>query len=307
MYDVIIIGGGPAGLTAAIYAGRRAMKTLLLTRDIGGQATKALEVENYPGLDKVSGFSITQKMKNQAEQFGAEIKYLEVTKISPTNDEFEIETSKEKFQSKTIIITSGKTPLELGVKGEEQFKGKGVSYCVTCDAPFFKEKTVVIVGGGNSALDAALLCSKICKEVYLLHRRADFRAEEILIDKVKKTENIEIIYNDEIEEIIGTDKVEKVILKSKKEVLTDGVFIEVGYKVDRKILDGLLKLNEKSQVIVDQNQVTSEPGIFAAGDVTEVPYKQIIISAGDGAKAALASYDYLQRKEGKQGIAADWH
>lgn len=307
MYDVIIIGGGPAGMTAAIYSARRALKTLVLSSDIGGQMAKTTEVENYPGLNVIGGFEISNRFKNQAEKFGARIIIEEVREIAPDDDNFMVKTNLNQYKCTTIILAYGKKPRELGIPGEEQFKGRGVTYCATCDAPFYKGKKVVVVGGGNSALDAAILCSKIAGNVYLIYRGAEFRAEQYLIDKVKEAANIELIFNGELAEISGNQTVKAVKLKSGEIIPTDGVMIEIGYVVDRSLTENLVEHDIKNQVVVDELQQTSRPGIFAAGDLTPTPYKQIVISAAEGAKAALSCFDYIQKKQGKRGIAADWH
>lgn len=306
IYDIIIIGGGPAGLSAALYASRRAMKTLVISRDIGGQIAKTPEIENYPGVDKISGIKLALKFKEQAEKFGAKIIFEETSKIVKQKDKFVVETLRNKYESRGVILASGKKPRELGVKGENEFKGRGVSYCATCDVPFFKNKVLAVVGGGNSALDATLLASKVCSKVYLIHRRDSFVGEQVLISKVKSTKNIEIIYNEEVMEICGDKVVKSLKLKSSKEILTDGIIVEVGFIVDHSLVQGLVKLDAKNQVLINNIQETSTPGIFAAGDLTKTPYKQIIISAAEGVKAALSCYDYIQRLEGKRGIFADW-
>ncbi len=307
MFDVIIIGGGPAGLSAGLYTSRRALNTLIISRDIGGQISKTPEIENYPGIDKISGIDLAMKLKAQAEKFGAKIIFEETAKIIKLKDKFVVETLRNKYEAKSVILASGKKPRELGVPGENEFKGRGVSYCATCDVPFFRDKTLTIVGGGNSALDAALLASKYAKKVYLIHRRDSFVGEQILVENVKKTKIIEIIYSDEVVEIIGENVVKSLKLKSGKEIATDGIIIEVGFIVDHSLVEGLVKIDGKKQVVVNNVQETSEPGIFAAGDLTETPYKQIAISTGEGVKAALSCYDYLQRLQGKRGILADWH
>lgn len=306
LYDVIIVGGGPAGLTAALYASRRALKTLLVSKDIGGQASKTFEIENYPGIDKITGPDLTMTMKKQAEKFGTEFLFDEVSSISASKNLFSVQALSRTIDSKSLILASGKKPRELNVPGEHQFKGKGVCYCATCDAPFFKGKTVVVVGGGNSALDAALYLTKFATKIYLVHR-SEFRAEQVMIDAVAKNKQIETIVPDEIEKIEGEARVSSVTLKSGKKLMVDGVMVEVGYVVDNSILKGLVKLNEKDQILTDENQATSHPGVFAAGDVTTTQFKQIVISAGEGAKAALATYEYLRQLDGKQGLAADWH
>lgn len=305
MFDTIIIGGGPAGLTAAIYAGRRSLKTLVLTRDIGGQAAKTFDIENYPGIVHSTGPALAQTMQKQAESFGTEIKYEEVKSIDKKDDGFVIKANSSEYIAKTIIIASGKKPRELGVTGEEEFKGRGVTYCATCDAPFFRNKVVVVVGGGNSALDATILCSEIAEKVYIVHRGI-LSGEQIMIDKVKEKKNVEIILQDEVETIIGEGVVNSIKLKSGREIETNGVIVEVGFAIDTSLFSELVKLNDKKQIITDLSQSTSVPGIFAAGDLTEAPYKQIVIAAGEGAKAALSAYDYIMKKEGKKGILGDW-
>lgn len=306
LYDVVIVGGGPAGLTAAIYTSRRALKTLLISKDIGGQASKTFEIENYPGVPKVTGPELTMTMKQQAETFGTEFLFDEVSSISSQGNNFAIKALSKNFESKTLILASGKKPRELGVPGEHKFKGKGVCYCATCDAPFFKEKTVIVVGGGNSALDAAIYLTKFAAKVYLVHR-SEFRAEQVMIDEVGRHKQIEVILPDEITKIEGEARVSSVTLKSGKKLAVDGVMIEVGYVVDNTILKDLVKLNEKDQIITDDNQGTSHTGVFAAGDVTTTVFKQIVISAGEGAKAALAAYEYIRQQEGKSGTTGDWH
>lgn len=307
MFDVIIIGGGPSGLTAAIYCSRRGLKTLVVSRDIGGQITKTNEIENYPGFDHISGVELSKKFFEQAKKFGAEFIFDEVKEIKKNGESFDVSMRRKTYQTKTIILAFGKKPRELGVPGEEELKGRGVSYCATCDAPFFKNKVLTIVGGGNSALDAAVISSEIAKQVNIIHRGSEFKGEEILINKIKSASNIKIIMNDEIIEITGKERVETVKLKSGQEIPTDGVIVEVGYIIDRSLVSGLVELDKLNQVVTDKSQATSVPGIFASGDLTETPYKQIVISAGEGAKAALSAFDYIQKLSGKKGIAADWH
>ena len=305
-YDTIIIGGGPAGLTAALYASRRSLQTLVLTKDIGGQAAKTFDIENYPGLEHTTGPAFAMTLKKQAENFGTKISYEEVKSITKNeNDSFAVKTSGQTYTAKSIILALGKKPKELEVPGEKEFIGKGVSYCATCDAPFFKNKTVVVVGGGNSALDAAIVCSKFASQVYILHR-STFSGEKTMIDKVNATANIEVKLSEEVAEIKGDNIVSSLILKSGQELKTDGVIVEIGYVVDRTLIEGLVEMNEKNQVVANANQETSVPGIFAAGDLTTTVYKQIVIAAGEGAKAALSAYDYIMKIEGKKGISGDW-
>lgn len=297
-YDIIIIGAGAAGLTAALYASRRELKTLVISVNLGGQAAMASDIENYPGSKIKSGVELMKKFAEQVKKFGAKIVYDEVVSIRKTDGGFEITAKREKYQTKTIIIASGKKPRPLKAKGEGKFHGKGIVYCATCDAPLFRDKEVAVVGGGNSAFDAAALLTKIAKKVYLIHRREEFRAEESDVEKLKKEKNTEFVLNSEIKEVKGNDFIESVIVKnnqdgSKKEIKLSGLFVEIGYDIDPKLFKKLVETDEINQIKIDSCGRTSNPGIFAAGDVTDIPYKQIVISAGAGAKAALCAYDYI--------------
>jgi len=307
MFDVVIIGGGPAGLSAAIYSCRRGMKTLVLTKDIGGQITKTTEIENYPGFEKISGVELAQKMFSQAKKFGAEIKFEGVLKINKAKNTFKIKAHNNNYEAKSVILAFGKSPRKIEVPGEDDFSGKGVSYCATCDAPFYKGKTLAIVGGGNSALDAALLAADFCKKVFLIHRRDQFSAEEIMVERVQKNKKIEILYNTEIKQINGDDKVNSIIVNDGKELPVDGILVEIGYVVDRSLAEGLVKIDDKNQIVVNNLQETNVTGIFAAGDLTQTPYKQIVISVGEGAKAALSCYNYIQAQYDSKKITNDWH
>ncbi|HLC43997.1 MAG TPA: FAD-dependent oxidoreductase [Patescibacteria group bacterium] len=306
-YDVVIIGGGPAGLTAGIYAARRELKILILTRDIGGQMTKTNIVENYPGFELITGLDLAKKMFEQAQKFGAEIRFEQAKKIVQTKTGFSVDTGKNTIQTRSIIMAFGKKPRELGVPGEERLKGSGVSYCATCDAPFFKNKVLTIVGGGNSALCTTIIAAGVAKKVYLIYRGSELRGEETMQEKIRKMKHVEVMYNEEITEIVGEEKVENIKLASGRTLETNGVIIEIGFVIDRTLADGLVDMDEKNQIIISANQETSVAGVFAAGDLTQTPAKQIVIAAGEGAKAALSAYDYLQKIDGKRGILADWH
>lgn len=315
-YDVIIVGAGAAGLTAALYTGRRAMHTLVVTQDIGGQAATTNEIENYPGVGLVDGPSLMNQFKEQAEKHGTEIAYAEVTKIDKRMDAeskpvFTVRTNTEAYEGHTVILAFGLTHRHLGVPGEQELGGKGVTYCATCDAPLFKGKTVAVVGGGNSAVDAALLLSKHSPKVYLIHRSDEFKAEAVLVEQLKQ-DNIELVMNSETKEIKGDTRVRSVVVRDVKdasrerEIAVEGVFVEIGYVVNSKFIDGLVDLDERKQVKINLNSETSTPGIFGAGDITNISYKQIVISAGWGATAALKAYEYLQRVRGFRGVSIDW-
>lgn len=305
MYDVIIIGSGPAGFTAGIYASRREMKTLIIGKETGGQLIWASEIENYPGYKTINNFDLISKLQEQAKDFGVEIKQDEVKEIIKNeNGDFTIKTGKDEFETKTIILAMGLAPRRLAIQGEEKFIGKGVTYCANCDGPFYKNKTVAVVGGGNSALDAAEILSKIASQVYLIHRRQEFKAFDVLINEVKSKENIELVLDSEIKEIIGSEKVKKikvanVVDNTEKEINVDGIFIEIGRIASTDLVANMADRDTSNQILVDKSQMTKTPGLFAAGDVVSGEYKQITIATGQATVAALAAYKYIQMKQGK--------
>ncbi len=308
MYDVIIIGAGPAGLTAAIYTSRRGLKTLIISKDLGGEAINIERIENYPGFKEIEGFKLIKAMEEQVKSFGVEFVYDEVVKITTKGKTFIVKTTEKEYETKTIILAFGKTPRSLNVPGEKEFTGKGISYCATCDAPLFRGKTVAVVGGGNAALDATILLSGIAKKIYLVHRRDEFRGFESFVNEVKKKKNVEFVLNSIVAEIKGDKKVKSVIIedantKKRKEIEVEGVFIEIGSEVKTDFIKDLVKLNN-NQVMVNKNCETSCPGVFAAGDVTDTPFKQIVVSAGEGAKAGLTAYNYIHGI--KSMMVLDW-
>ena len=317
MYDVIIVGGAGAGLTAGIYAARRALKSLIITANVGGQALETDKVENYPGYLRISGPKLMENFQKQAMKSGAEIVFGSATEIKEENKEFVVKSDNTKYRSKSIILAFGKTPKSLDVQGENKFVGKGVSYCTTCDLPLYKNKTVAIVGGGNSALEGALYGSKIAKKVYLIHRRDEFRGFECLAEQMKKEKNVELVLNSVVEKINGDEKVKSVVVKDlrtnkTKELVVDGIFIEIGLEVKTDFVKDLVKLDEKGQIVINNlcetyypNTDRIRPGIFAAGDVTNIPFKQIVVSAGEGCKAALQAYTYIHGIK-ESGVTADW-
>lgn len=305
MYDLIIIGGGPAGFTAAIYAARRAMKVLVLAREFGGQAVYASKVENFPGIDLISGYELMEKIKAQAERLGAEVRGTEANEIEKTTEGFSVRDKEGSiYESKSLILSFGAVPRKLGLPNEEKFKGNGISYCATCDAPFFKNKNVVVIGGGNAALDAALLLAKFAAKVYLIHRRDEFKGETVRVNDVKKLQNVEIILNSEVKEIKGEKNITGVTVRKNddseaRDLEVAGIFVEIGHIVESEFVSKMVGLDERRQIIVNDKNETNVPGVFAAGDATTVPWKQIIIAAGEGAKAALSAYSYLQTIKNK--------
>ncbi|MBI5226838.1 FAD-dependent oxidoreductase [Candidatus Micrarchaeota archaeon] len=310
-YDILIIGAGAAGLTAAVYTTRKKLKTGIISIDVGGQTNLTSNIENYPGVDAMHGAMLMQEFLKKAVSFGATLvsgKVGKVEKLEPAGFKIHLKDG-QVLSCKALILAFGKVPRTLGIPGEDHYFGKGISTCVTCDGPLFNQKDVVIVGGGNSAIEGALELSHIAKKVYLIHRRDKFTADAVTVDKLKAKANLEIIYNSVCTEVKG-DKfvrsvtVEDVNSKAKRDLAISGMFLEIGFIMDISMLDGLgLQTNEKKEVVTDLRCNTNVPGIFAAGDCTIIPYKQTVISAGEGAKAALEAHRYLT---GAKGITLDW-
>ena len=300
-YDIIIIGAGPGGLTAGIYAGRQGTRTLIIDRDLaGGLGREVPEMENYPGFDNISGLELIEKMKEQATKNTELHEMEEVIEIAQTNDnyKFTVTTNKDQYQSKTIILATGSSHRHLDAKGEEEFKGKGVSYCATCDGFFFAGRDIIMVGGGNSALQEAVYLKNLGANVTLVHRRDEFRAQKHLQDMIEK-EGIPTILNATVEEIKGEMLVESVILKDTvtgdlKEIPTNGVFISVGYNPHTELATQLgVDLDESGHIIIDKEQKTNIEHVYAIGDVC-VGLKQWVVACGEGAVAATSAYHDLK-------------
>ena len=297
-HDLVIIGLGPAGYSAAIYAGRYKIGTLLIGQIPGGIAGTAHDVRNYAGFEKISGIELMMKMQKQTEALGIQIKQDLVESIKKTDKGFLIKINKEEILAKKLIISTGTQRRELGIPREKELVGKGVSYCATCDAGFYKDKVAVVVGGGDAALTAALLLAKFAKKVYILYRKPEFTKAEIAwVDEINKTKNIEVMFNTEVKELIGEKKLEKIKLNNEKELEIDGMFIEIGGTSNTKLAEELKLELENGNIIVDKNQETNVSGVFAAGDVTDRPFKQMISAAGDGATACYTAYKQLQKEK----------
>ena len=315
LYDIVIIGGSAAGLTAAIFATRREMKTLVVTKDIGGQMSDTPLIENYPGFDQVDGPGLAKRLEAQAKKYGADVLMEEVVRVEqkeyPTEGKVFVVHTKDgnEYAGRTLLLAMGKTPRSLKAPGEEEFLGKGVSYCANCDGPLFRDKTVAVVGGGNSAFDAALFLAKIATKVYLVHRRDEFRAFESTVAQLGEQPNVEFVLNATIEGIKGDKFVNAITVKNKvdsstRNIAVDGVFVEIGSIVETEFVKHLVERDETGHIKINNCCEASTPGVFAAGDVTTVPFKQIAVAAGDGCKAALAAYNYLHNIENK--YVADW-
>lgn len=310
-YDTIIIGGASAGLSAAIYTARQGMKTLVITKDIGGQALLTTDIQNYPGFDMIGGFELTNKFKEQADYYGAEFVYDEAIGISNNVDHFIVKTANKEYSSLSLILAFGKTPRDLKVKGEKELKGHGISYCAICDGPLFKGKDVAVVGNGSHALEALLYLSSVAKKVYYITNAKKLLGDDELLETVNNVKNKEMLFDMALISINGSKSVESVTFQNKttgeKTTLPlSAVFAEMGYIAKSEFVKEIVNLNENNEIPVDKYCKTSTEGIFACGDVTDTPYKQAIISAGQGATAALSAYNYVQKRKGKVAAKSDW-
>ncbi len=302
MYDLIIIGGGAAGLAAAMYAGRLNMKTLVLSKEPGGAIILTDVIENWPGEKSIQGMELAQKLEEHALEYGVKIINEEAVNVKKCEECFKVNTQDNEYHAKSIIFATGTKHRGLNVKGEEKFKGKGVHVCALCDGPFYKGKDVVVAGGGDSAVKEAILLTQYASKVYIIVRGEKIRAEPINIKRLKKNEKIEVILGNQVVEIKGNGFVSSVVLKKghkgKKEISTNAVFVEIG----RIPLSGMakelgVKLNDKNEIIINRLAETNVPGIFAAGDVANSRFKQAITGAGEGVTAAYTAYTYVNENE----------
>ena len=304
IFDTIIIGAGPAGITAAIYAVRKNLKVLVLTKDIGGQGALSGDIENYPGFTMITGADLAKKFREELMTFENQGLWLkegvEVTDLGGSDPDFIVSTSEgQKYHGKTVIITSGRNPKMLGIKGEKELFGKGVATCATCDAPFYKDKDVAVVGGGNSALDAAFSLIKVARSVTIINISDNLKGDEILLKNVTSSPKVKVLNNHQALEILGDQAVGGIKVKDtkigKEEVLTvSGVFVEIGW-TPSAAFDKLTNKNDQGEIEVDEYGATSVPGIYAAGDVNNIWGEQIVIAAGEGAKTALRVAEHLSK------------
>lgn len=303
IYDLAILGAGPAGICAAIYATRAKLNTIWLDKKFvqGGQIVDTYEVENYPGLPGITGLDLGEAMAGHAEKLGMKPQREPVRSIETEQGIKVIRTKKNEYRARAVIIACGATHRHLGIPGEEELSGMGVSYCATCDAAFFQDRTVVVVGGGNVAVEDAILLSRTCKKVYLVHRRDELRAEKILQESLFACKNVELIWDSIPLSIEGTDKVEALKIQNKKTqeesfIETDGVFIAVGIVPGTEKFKDLVKLDEAGYIVAGEDGITSEPGIFAAGDIRTKNLRQVVTAVADGANAVASAQRYLLDK-----------
>lgn len=302
MYDLIIVGGGPAGVSAGIYAARQKLNTLLISKTFGGQmARKAVDIENYPGFAKVSGLELIQEFEKHLRKNKIDIERDSVGKVKKIKNGFSVSTiSRKQFQAKAVIVASGADPRPLEVPGEKEFIGKGVSYCTACDAPIFSDKEVAVIGGGNSGFEASLALRSYAKKVYILEFSAQAKADEAN-QKLAQKFRVDVIVNAALKKIKGEKFVNSIVYQDRKSeklitLKVQGVFVEIGSQPATSFVKDLVDFSERDEIKIDsKTNMTKTLGLFAAGDVTEVRWKQIVIAAGEGAKAALSAYEYLQK------------
>ena len=298
MYDIIIVGAGPAGLTAAIYA-RRANKNILVLEAIsyGGQIINTLDIGNYPANNHISGFDLATNMYNQAKDLGAEIKFEKVVEIKNKTGYKEVITTNNKYKCKALILATGNENRKLGLENEDKLVGKGVSYCATCDGAFYRDNVVAVVGGGNTAIEDALYLTDIAKKVYLIHRRDSFKGEESTINKLKEKDNIEFIYNSNVTKLNANDKLESIEITNKegntKELEVSALFIAVGRTPENQNFAKVIKLDEKGYIIAKENCHTNKKGIFVAGDARTKDLRQLVTATSDGAVSATEAIKYI--------------
>jgi len=300
VYEVIMVGAGPAGITAAIYAARKKMDLVVLATSIGGQVVLTSEIENYTGFQYISGEELSAKFREHLEKFRFELIMEEAQKVEREGDSFRVKTDNDTYLGKTVIIATGRTPRELKVPGEAEFKNRGVTYCATCDAPFFEGLDVAVVGGGNSGLEAVVQLTKIAKSIRLIEVGPQLKADPVLVERVGASGKVEILTRTRIIEIVGDRAVTGIrAQRDGKEMLlpVQGVFVEIGSSPNSGMVDFVEK-NSWGEIVVNCRCETSVPGLFAAGDVTDVPEKQIVVAAGEGCKAALSAFKYLSQRRG---------
>ena len=301
IYDVIIIGGGPAGYSAALYSARAGLDTLVIEKmSAGGQMTLTGDIENYPGLESIDGFTLSMNMQANAEKFGARTEYTEVTELDLLKAPKEIKTDSAVYYAKTVILAMGASPRLLGIDGEAEFTGRGIHYCAHCDGRFYKNKTVAVIGGGNSAVSDALYLSRIAKKVLLIHRRDTLRATKIYHEPLKNAENIEFLWNSQVSSFTAESRVNGAIVKNtlsneEFKIDCDAIFVSIGRRPETDIVKDIIELDENGYIVADESTKTSIDGVFAAGDVRTKALRQIVTAAADGAVASHFAEEYISR------------
>jgi len=309
-FEIVIVGAGPAGLSAGIYVARQNVSCLIISKDLGGQMNLIPRLENYPGAIMTSGQILAKTLETQYLSFKGEIVYDTVEKIDEFEGGFKIKTTRSEYRSKSIVLTPGKVPNMLGLENESQYFNKGIHYCTKCDAPFYQGRTTASVGVGSYLLESGLLLSRMASKMYLILRGSKLAGDKDLIATIENNKNIEIVTQSSVKAISGNSVLQQITIVdssgAEKILDVDALFIEMGSKINLDYVEHLVKINTKGEIEIESGGMTSHPAIFAAGDATTIPYKQIIVACGDGSNAGLSAFNYIEKLKGKPGVRADW-
>ena len=309
-FEIVIVGGGPAGLSAGIYIARQNVSCLIISKDLGGQLNLIPRLENYPGTIMSSGPILAKTLETQYLSFKGEMVYDTVEKIDESDDGFTIKTNRSEYKSKAIVLAPGKVPNMLGLENESQYYNKGIHYCTKCDAPFYQGKITASIGVGSYLVESGLLLSRMASKMYLIVKGSKLGGDKDLIAALENNKNIEIVTQSSVKSLSGNSVLKQITIVdssgTEKVLDVDGLFIEMGSKINLDFVKHLVKINTKGEIEIESGGMTSNPAIFAAGDATTIPYKQIVVACGDGSNAGLSAFNYLEKLKGKPGVRADW-
>ncbi|MDR4491475.1 MAG: NAD(P)/FAD-dependent oxidoreductase [Candidatus Nitrosocosmicus sp.] len=311
-YEVIVVGAGPSGLSAGIFIARQRAKCLLISKDLGGQLNLIPKLENYPGTIMSSGPLLAKTLENQYLTFNGEMVYDTVVKVDEIegSTDLSVKTTRGEYKTKALVLAPGKVPNNLGVENEIKFQNKGVHYCTKCDAPFYQGRITATVGVGGYLLESGILLSRMASKVYLVYRGGQLGGDKDMIESLKKKSNVELVPNSSVTYVNGDNYLQEIKLKDnsgvEKAINVDGLFIEMGSKINLDFIKHLIKINTKGEIEVTEGGKTTHPAVFASGDATNIPYKQIVAACGDGAAAGISAFNYIEKLKGKPGIRSDW-
>jgi len=309
-FEIVIVGAGPAGLTAGIYVARQNVSCLIISKDLGGQMNLIPRLENYPGAIMTSGQILAKTLETQYLSFKGEIVYDTIEKIDESEGGFKIKTSRSEYAAKSVVLAPGKVPNMLGLENESDYFNKGIHYCTKCDAPFYQGRITASVGVGNYLLESGMLLSRMASKMYLILKGARLAGDKDLVAAIENNKNIEIVPQSSVKAISGNSVLQQITIVdssgAEKVLDVDALFIEMGSKINLDYVKHLVKINTKGEIEIESGGMTSHPAIFAAGDATTIPYKQIIVACGDGSNAGLSAFNYLEKLKGKPGVRADW-
>jgi len=309
-FEIVIVGAGPAGLSAGIYVARQNVSCLIISKDLGGQMNLIPRLENYPGAIMTSGQILAKTLETQYLSFKGEIVYDTIEKIDESEGGFKIKTTRSEYAAKSVVLAPGKVPNMLGLENESDYFNKGIHYCTKCDAPFYQGRTTASVGVGNYLLESGLLLSRMASKMYLILRGTKLAGDKDLVAAIENNKNIEIVTQSSVKSISGNSVLQQITIVdssgAEKVLDVDALFIEMGSKINLDYVKHLVKINTKGEIEIESGGMTSHPAIFAAGDATTIPYKQIIVACGDGSNAGLSAFNYLEKLKGKPGVRADW-